>query len=491
LFKTVLSFLAFSRGLRPFSVFSAVALAAAALTVLAPAVAAHDIPNDVTVQTFVKPDGNRLRLLVRVPLVAMRDMDYPKPRGTTRADLLDLARADSTLRDAATLWVGDFLDLYENDERLGKPEVVAVRAALPSDRSFTSYDEALAHLGGPSLPADTEFVWAQGMLDALFEYPIQSDRSRFAIEPRLARLGIRTLTVLRFLPPGGAVRAFEFYGDPGLVRLDPSWRQAAWQFVKLGFFHILDGTDHLLFLGCLVIPFRRFRSLVAVVTAFTVAHSITLIASAYNFAPDALWFPPLIETLIATSIFYMALENIVFAGKMEPQRSQSPQSQSFSADSAVSAVASGSLKRRWLVTFGFGLVHGFGFSFALRQTLQFAGSHLLTSLLSFNIGVELGQLLVLVLLIPVLDVLFRYVVAERLGTILLSTIMAHTAWHWMSERFELLRRFRFEWPVIDAAFLASAMRWAMLLVVAAGLYWLVFGVLRFGKRGARDVQDAA
>ena len=109
------------------------------------------------------------------------------------------------------------------------------------------------------------------------------------------------------------MRAFEFDGDPGLVRLDPRWHQAAWQFVKLGFFHILDGTDHLLFLFCLVIPFRRFRSLVAVVTAFTVAHSITLIASAYNLAPDALWFPPLIETLIAMSIVYMALENIVGA----------------------------------------------------------------------------------------------------------------------------------------------------------------------------------
>jgi len=72
------------------------------------------------------------------------------------------------------------------------------------------------------------------------------------------------------------------------VQLDPRWHQAALQFVKLGFFHILDGTDHLLFLVCLVIPFRRFRSLVAVVTAFTVAHSITLIASAYNLAPDAL-----------------------------------------------------------------------------------------------------------------------------------------------------------------------------------------------------------
>jgi hypothetical protein len=461
--------------------------AAVALLVAAGSVAlsGHDIPNDVTVQTFFKPDGNRLRLLVRVPLAAMRDMDYPKPRGTTRGDLMDLGRAESTLRDASTLWISDFIDVYENGEPLGKPAVVAVRASLPSDRSFTSYEEALAHVTGPPLPADTEFVWAQGLLDVLFEYPIGSDRSRFSIDPRLARLGIRTLTVLRFLPPGGAVRGFEFYGDPGVVQLDPSWRQAAWQFVKLGFFHILDGTDHLLFLGCLVIPFRRFRSLVAVVTAFTVAHSITLIASAYNLAPDALWFPPLIETLIATSIVYMALENIVFAA----QRSQSeagprrPQS--------VQATADAALRRRWLVTFGFGLVHGFGFSFALRQTLQFAGSHLLTSLLSFNVGVELGQLLVLAVLIPALGVLFRYVVAEQLGTIILSALIAHTSWHWMSERYVVLRQFRFEWPVVDAAFLASAMRWAMLLVIAAGLYWLIFGVLGAGRGSQRDVHDAA
>src|SRR6185436_7512652 len=127
---------------------------------------------------------------------------------------------------------------------------------------------------------------------------------------------------------------------------------------------------------------------VTIVTAFTVAHSITLIASAYDMGPDSLWFPPLIETLIAISIVYMALENIV---------------------------GGTSVNRRWIITFGFGLVHGFGFSFALRQTMQFAGSHLLTSLVAFNIGVELGQLLVLAVIIPVLDVLFRYVVAERIG----------------------------------------------------------------------------
>jgi hypothetical protein len=269
------------------------------------------------------------------------------------------------------------------------------------------------------------------------------------------------------------------------VRLDPRWHQAAFQFVKLGFTHILDGVDHLLFLFCLVIPFRRFRALVAVVTAFTVAHSITLFAAAYNLAPDALWFPPLIETLIATSIVYMALENIVGAGS-EPQSSQSTQRKSlFSANSAGSAV-----KRRWVIAFAFGLVHGFGFSFALRQTLQFAGSHLLTSLLSFNIGVELGQLLVLVALIPALDLLFKYVVAEPLGTIILSALVTHTAWHWMIERATILRQFRFEWPVLDALFWASALRWMMLVVIAAGLYWLVFSVFKPQQRNKRSRESA-
>jgi hypothetical protein len=436
-----------------------VALIAGALLTGAVALRAHEIPNDVTLQMFVKPDGQKLRILVRVPLAAMRDMDYPSPqRGS---GLLDISRADSTLKDAATLWIADDLEVYEEGNRLAYPTVTAVKASLPSDRSFTSYDEAAAHLTGPRLPDDTQFQWSQGLLDVMFEYPIQSAGSHFSIRPKVDRLGIRTVTVLRFLPPGGAVRAFELLGDPGVVPLDPRWSQAAFQFVKLGFEHILDGTDHLLFLFCLVIPFRKFRSLAAIVTSFTVAHSITLIASAYNVAPDALWFPPLIETLIATSIVYMALENIV-----------SPQ-----------------LKRRWLITFGFGLVHGFGFSFALRQTLQFAGTHLLTSLLSFNIGVELGQLLVLVVLIPSLGLLFRYVVAERMGTIILSAIIAHTAWHWMTDRYATLKRYPITWPAMDLLFWMWMLRLAMVAVAAAGLYWLIFGVLRQPREGDQDIAD--
>jgi hypothetical protein len=211
---------------------------------------------------------------------------------------------------------------------------------------------------------------------------------------------------------------YELHGEPELVPLDPRWHQAALRFVRQGFEHILDGTDHLLFLLCLVLPFRAdFRALVYIVTAFTVAHSVTLIGSAYGLAPGALWFTPLVETLIAASIFYMAIENIVAANA----------------------------RMRWVIAFAFGLVHGFGFSFALRNTLQFAGDHVLMSLLAFNVGVELGQLLVLVLLIPLLGVTFRYVVRERVGIIVISVIVAHTAWHWMADRYAVLREFGLGW----------------------------------------------
>jgi hypothetical protein len=420
---------------------------AALWLILANHAAAHDIPVDAAVQAFVKPAGRQLRLLLRVPLKTMRDVDFPERANGS----LDLVKLAPLLPEAATLWISGFVDVYEEESLLPKPRVASTQVSLASDKSFGSFDRALAHVTGPPLVAADGLFWNQVMLDVLFEYPIRSDASRFSIHPSFQHLAARVVTVLRFLPPGGSVRAYEFLGDPGLVPLDPRWYQAAHRFIELGFFHILDGTDHLLFLFCLVIPFRRFRALVPVVTAFTLAHSITLIASAYDLAPDALWFPPLIESLIALSIVYMALENIV---------------------------GGCTVHRRWMIAFAFGLVHGFGFSFALRESMQFAGSHLLASLLSFNTGVELGQLFVLLLLVPLLEALFRFVVAERMGTIILSALVAHTGWHWMTERAENLRRYPFQWPPLNSALLAGALRWSMLILAAAGLLWAVLGLLR-------------
>jgi hypothetical protein len=401
---------------------------------------------------FVKPEARRLRLLARVPMASINDIGWPQ----TPTGMLDLTRADPELRRAVQVALVDATQVYEGGRRLADPQIVAVMASLPSDPSFESYETALAHVTGPPLPPATEFVAVQGMLDALLEYDIQSAEPDLAIHPAYSHLGGQVLTVLRFLPADGTERALALHNDPGLIRLDPSWVQAVWIFTVEGFFHILAGIDHLLFLLCLVIPFRRFASLVPIVTSFTVAHSITLIASAYQMAPTALWFPPFVETMIAASIVYMALENIVSPG----------------------------LKRRWIVTFGFGLIHGFGFSFALRDTLQLAGDHLLTSLLSFNVGVELGQLLMLVLLIPTLDLAFRRFSVERVATILVSALVAHTGWHWMIDRGGQLMQYQLQWPTFDAAFFALFLKWMILAVILAAAAWVIFTMFGAQKEGA-------
>lgn len=414
-------------------------VALAALVLIAPDARAHEIPSRVTVIAFVKPEPGRLRVVLRAPLEAMRDVDWP----SKGLGYLDLARAQPLTREAAQLWIASHIEAYENGDKLGDARVVATRISLPSDRAFMTYETALARSLGPPLDVSMELPWQQAAIDVVLEYTIRSELSNFAIRPQLARLGVTTTTVLRFVTPGGAERAYQYMGDPGLVRLDPRWHHAALRFVQLGIKHILGGVDHLLFVLCLVIPFRRFKPLVLIVTAFTVAHSITLASAAIGVVPDALWFPPLIETLIAASIVYMALENIV-----------GPK-----------------LKRRWLIAFAFGLVHGFGFSFALRESLQFAGSHLAISLLTFNIGVEIGQVMVLAVAVPLISLAFRHLVVERMGIIILSALVAHTAWHWMLDRGATLKEYDFNWPVPDMAFAASAMRAAIVLLIIGGAAW--------------------
>lgn len=438
---------------------AALALASALILALPDRPAAHEVPASVTVHAFVIPAGDRMRLLVRVPLESMRDIEIPL-RGP---GYLDLGRVAPLLHEAATIWVAGYVTLLENGLRLEAGTVTATRISLPADPAFGNHESALAHFAAPPLDHAIDLPWEQALVDIMIELPIASPTSDFAIDPALAHLGVRTLTVLRFAPPESAERVYTYTGDPGVVRLDPRWHHAALHFVKLGFAHILGGLDHLLFVLCLVIPFRRFRPLLVVVTSFTVAHSITLIASALGLAPGALWFPPLVETLIALSIVYMAFENIVGA----------------------------KLERRWIFAFAFGLVHGFGFSFLLRDSLQFAGSHLVTSLIAFNVGVELGQVVVLLVAIPALTLLFKYVVAERIGTILLSALVAHSAWHWMTTRGSEMMQYELSWPALDAAFAAAAIRLLMLALIAGAALWGMHELAQRLKLRPRDGTAAA
>jgi hypothetical protein len=374
------------------------------LALVSLAVRAHDIPDEVVFQAFLKPQHERLDFVVRVPLVMLLNLNLPK-RGP---GFLDLERVGEGLEKAAVATARE-IRLFENGELL-QYAIFGARISQPSDRSFESFEAAAANIAGPPLLPEIGVFWNQGYFDVHYEYPIHSESADFAIDFQVAPgLRNRLKLILRFLPPDSEERTYHIHFDSGRVSLDPSWYQAAWTFVKLGCGHILDGADHLLFLLCLVAPFRlrHLRRLVVVVTAFTVAHSITLISAALGYVPKGIWFPPLVETLIAISILYMALENAVSAG----------------------------LGHRWIVAGLFGLVHGLGFSFVLEQDLQLAGSHLLTSLLSFNIGVEIGQLLFVLAVVPIMAWLFATPRAERTASLVISVLVGHTAWHWMLERY--------------------------------------------------------
>jgi len=423
-----------------------------ALLLLAPApLGGHEIPARVAVQAYVRAEGGQLTVLLRVPLEAMRDVEFPlRDDGT-----LDLSRVRALLPEAARLWLANYLMLEEDGRALDAPRIAATRLSLPNDRAFETFAGALAHLGD-SLPAGTEVRWQQALLDVQLEYAIASAESRFTLVPALAHLGLRTTSVLRIVRPDGGERLLVYEGNPERIALDPRWYDAGARFLGEGFRHIIGGFDHLLFLFCLVLPVRRWRPLVAIVTAFTVAHSITLGAAAVGFVPTALWFPPLVEAGIALSIIWLALENIL----LPPER----------------------LEQRWMLAFAFGLVHGFGFAFALGETLQFAGGHLVMALAAFNVGVEAGQLAVLALLIPSLWLVHRHVGAERqrLVTIVGSAVIAHTAWHWTAERVEVLRAHRgaLAWPTLDATFALGAMRVALLLTVALAAALAMRHILR-------------
>jgi HupE / UreJ protein len=367
---------------------------------------AHDMPLDRTMNGFVKIDAQQAQLVLRVPLDLLNVVQFPLA-GTD----YDIAHSGPAVERALAALAHD-VTLRENGEVL-VPSSATGHLAPTYDRSFQDYDQAVSQASDPA----ARIRYGIGFFDAHLTYPIHSPRSVFTLENRVAEdLNAATKLALRYLPPGESGRAMLIPGGAGIVFLNPPWYVASKAFVVLGIEHILSGIDHLLFLLCLIIPFRKFKGLIPVITAFTVGHSITLIGAAYDLAPTGAWFSPFVETAIAVSIFYMAIENI----------------------------AGAKLGHRWIIAGLFGLVHGFGFSSAIKQQLQFSGSHLLASLFSFNVGIEIGQLGVLLVLVPALYLLFRGALAGRMGIIVVSAIVAHQAWHWALDRGSVLMQV--PWP---------------------------------------------
>lgn len=437
-------------------------VACAWLLAAAVPVRAHEIPERVAVRAYVQHDRSTLRLLVRVPLEAMRDVDFPlRDDGS-----LDLVRVRPLLHDAAQLWIANSIGITADGRALGGAQITGARVALPNDRGFESFETARTQFA--RAPLATEIVpWQQLLFDVALEYPLPEADARLVLHPDLAHLGIRTTSVVHVIEQDGRERVLTYSGNPVAVALAPAWYQTFATFVRDGFGHILGGIDHLLFVFCLVLPLRRWQALVTIVTAFTLAHSLTLGAAALGLVPTALWFPPLVEVLIAASILWLAVENVILPAER--------------------------LERRWPLAFAFGLVHGFGFSFALRETLQFAGGNLVSALAAFNAGVELGQLAVLATSIPLLLLARRYAGAsrERLVAVAGSVFIAHSAWHWLGERIERLSEYRgaLRWPALDASFALVAVRAALLAAIALAVALAMRQILRLPRRPSTVPSD--
>ena len=176
-------------------------------------------------------------------------------------------------------------------------------------------------------------------------------------------------------------------------------------FLKLGVEHICTGYDHLLFLFGLLLVCANFKSAVQVVTFFTLAHSITLALATLNLVRIS---GRLVEAAVAASIVYVAVENLVQAGAPVG---------------------------RWRVTFLFGLIHGIGFATVLRDLgVAASTTGVAVPLVAFNVGVELGQIVIVSLILPVLWTLRKREAFLHWGVPACSTLVAVLGGIWLTKR---------------------------------------------------------
>ncbi|MGH2396034.1 MAG: HupE/UreJ family protein [bacterium] len=262
----------------------------------------------------------------------------------------------------------------DRDGQLSSTEIARHRADLErflderirfTDRDTTG--DLTIEPAQAQLPSSLNLSVSHSTLRLVYQWPVPVQG--LALRYDLFVPGVPTASCLATIVVGGRVRNVVFTPEhrDAAISLGGSISGAAAGFVLLGIRHILSGYDHVLFLLSLLMLGGGLRALVKIVSAFTVAHSITLSLAVLNVvALPARW----VETAIAASIVYVAAENF--------WRGQH------------------ALRNRWLVTFGFGLVHGLGFA-SILQELHLPRAGVAVSLLGFNLGVEVGQMAIVLL----------------------------------------------------------------------------------------------
>jgi len=256
-------------------------------------------------------------------------------------------------------------------------------------------------------------------VDVLLRYTTQGAVYKYAIssklDPGLPDQDETANLVLDYSPSGVQVfRARGLLHEPVIVTR--SVFDAVMTFIKEGVKHILEGLDHVLFVICLVLGAMHFGPLLWRVTGFTIGHSITLSLGFFGFVPTGAWFVPAVETGIALSIIYVAF--VAVAPDFKPNFKQK--------------------KNEWTVvavTGLIGLLHGLGFSFVLQHILQVTSPNIWQSLLAFNLGVEIGQVLIVIASFSIFYLISLLGTrATKINRFIVAGVCACISFYWVIER---------------------------------------------------------
>jgi len=291
----------------------------------------------------------------------------------------------------------------------GKAEDLRIQAAERQTR-FANLAEVDASFGGPTLPDGEALYVGDAVIDVRVRYPAPTAAAVLHLSSTLASTIPADTFVANLLIgyDGGEQRIERITGqlaEP--VEIAPTRLSAAKSFMGHGLHHILAGPDHVLFVLCLAIGAGTPGALLWRVTGFTVGHTISLAAGVAGYAPEQPWLVAAVEVLIALSIIYAAARVLRHTSR----------------------------EYTLVVTTSIGVLHGLGFSMLLTQLLGADSPHLVTSLLSFNAGIEIGQVLVVLVVITTLFVFGRISTVLRAGaTNALASVSFVVAVYWVLQR---------------------------------------------------------
>jgi hypothetical protein len=373
-------------------------LALAALVAATPTLRAHTGPPRLTV--YVKPLGDRVRVLVRVPTALLADRRLPV-RADGYFDLRTGLDRSARSMNGITSDVVRNLDLM-SDGRVPAPPAVAWTISPASDRSFETFEGAEAR--ATTLPPDEARIDpTEALLDLQLDYPLPMGARRLSVRVNGYRGTQGAETAVHYLSPSGETRTMVTSGAPRRLELEPGRGRVASEFGRLGLEQLTLSAIHLMFVLCLAIPARSMRLALRLFGWFAGSWALAVAASALLPESWAAARATLIQAMAAAALAVAGLQNVV-APRLP----------------WVQAVAA-----------AFGILDGLAIGVVYRQSLQFAGAFPAVAFVSFLLPILLGSLWLLLVAHPVVAIVRRSRLPERWATALLSAIPIHAALHGM------------------------------------------------------------